>query len=246
MKGRLSDQPLAELIREILSKGLSGGLRLEHERVQAAVYFEHGQVIYAAANLKSLRLLEYLKKRGTEEAKISALMQGNMPDLELASKLVANKSLTQKDIDNLLGLLVSDVLRVALLWTAGNWEFSDRARLSDPVHVNVEAANLLREAAQRMPIMFVWQRFRNPAETIARAEDVPRTSSLLPSESFVLSRLDQPMRLDELVPLSGLPEPDARRVIYGLTLSGLLTREYWQHAFRTQSAKPAKEQPAAQ
>lgn len=225
---------------------MSGTLRLAHERVQAAVYFEHGEIVYAAANLKSLRLREYLIKRGTEAAKIGALMQGDMPDLELAAKLVANQTLRQKEVDGLLELLVSDVLRVGLLWTAGNWEFTDRARLSDPVRVKVEAATLLREASQRMPIMFVWQRFRNPAETIARAHDVPAMSSLLPSESFVLSRLDQPMRLDELVPLSGLPEPDARRVIYGLTLSGLLTREYWQNAFRTESAKPAKEQPAVQ
>ncbi len=244
MKGRLTDQPLAELIREILSKRLSGTLRLEHERAQAAVYFEDGQVIYAAANLKTLRLREYLKKRGTEAAKNSGVMKDKKPDLELAAALVANGTLRQKDVDSLLELLVSDVLRVALLWTDGSWEFRERARLSDPVRVKVEAENLLREAAQRMPVMFVWQRFRNPAETIARAQEVPRMSSLLPAESFILSRLDQPMRLDELVALSGLPEPDARRTIYGLTLSGLLIREYWQNAFRTESAKPAKEQPA--
>ena len=40
MKGTLTDQPLAELIREIVSKGFSGTLRLEHDRVQTAVYFE--------------------------------------------------------------------------------------------------------------------------------------------------------------------------------------------------------------
>ena len=33
----------------------------------------------------------------------------------------------QKDIDALLVILVSDVLRVALLWTEGTWEFN-RAR----------------------------------------------------------------------------------------------------------------------
>jgi hypothetical protein len=46
MKGRLTDQPLAELIREIFSKGLSGTLRLEHERAQAVVYFKDGEVVF--------------------------------------------------------------------------------------------------------------------------------------------------------------------------------------------------------
>jgi curved DNA-binding protein CbpA len=137
-------------------------------------------------------------------------------------------------------------LRVALLWTDGSWDFNALARLNDPVRVKVDAANLLREAAHRMPAPFVLGRFRNPAEMIARTHEVPRTSSFLPVESFILSRLDNPARLDELIALSGLREPEALQVIYGLALGGLVIREYWQNAFRTESAKPGKDQPAAQ
>ena len=53
MKGKLSDQPLAELIREISAKGLSGALRLERKRAQTAIYFEQGRIIFAAANLRN-------------------------------------------------------------------------------------------------------------------------------------------------------------------------------------------------
>ena len=60
MKGTLSDQPLAELIREISSRNFSGTLRLEYDRAQAAIYFESGRVIFAASNIRSLRLAEYL------------------------------------------------------------------------------------------------------------------------------------------------------------------------------------------
>ena len=56
MKGKLTEQPLAELIREISSKNLSGTLRLERERTQTAIYFDSGQLIYAACNLRALRL----------------------------------------------------------------------------------------------------------------------------------------------------------------------------------------------
>ena len=48
MKGQLRDRPLAELVHEISLKDLSGTLRLEHESVKAAVYFDKGQIIYAA------------------------------------------------------------------------------------------------------------------------------------------------------------------------------------------------------
>ena len=237
MKGTLTEQPLAELIREISSKGLSGTLRLERERVQTAVYFDSGQLIYAASNLRTLRLREYLSKRGVVAEKDRASLENNLSDLALAAALSASGTLRQKDVDDLLATLVADVLRVALLWTEGTWEFNERARLDDPVRVQVDTANLLREAAQRLPLQFVSDRFRNPGETISRAAEVPRTSNFLPAESFMLSRLDEPTRLEDLVALSGLQELDAYQVIYGLALSGLLKREYWQNAFRTEPAK---------
>ena len=149
MKGTLVDQPLAELIREISVKNLSGTLRLEHERVQTAVYFENGQVVYAAANLRTLRLREYLTKRAVVSQSVLARFENNLSDLDFASALAASGTLRQKDIDALLTILVSDVLRVALLWTDGAWEFNERARLADPVKLNLDTATLLREAAQR-------------------------------------------------------------------------------------------------
>ena len=243
--GKLTDQPLAELIRELSIKGLSGTLRLEHDRVQTAVYFDQGQLIYAASNLRTLRLREYLSKRGLISERESAGLNNNLSDLDLAASLAAAGTLRQRDIDALLVTLVSDVLRVSLLWMEGTWEFNPRARLVDPVRVNVDTATLLREAAQSIPINFVSARFRNPGEMISRASEVSRNSNFLPAESFILSRLDKPLRLEELVLLAGLPEPEAHRVIYGLALSGLAIREYWQNAFRTEIPKTGKEQAAA-
>ncbi len=243
MKGTLNAQPLAELIREISSKGLSGKLRLEHKRAQAAVYFEDGQLVFAASNLRTLRLREYLTKRGLISEKESASLQDNLPDLELAATLSATGKLRQTDVDSLLAILVGDVLRVALLWTEGAWEFNERARLNDPVRVKIDVATLLRETAQIMPLKFVSQRLLNPGEMISRSSEVSPTSNLLPIESFMLSRLDEPTRLEELVTLSGLRELDAYRVIYGLALGGLVKREYWQNAFRTASTK-TKEEPS--
>ena len=237
MKGKLTEQPLAELIREISSKNLSGTLRLERERTQTAIYFDSGQLIYAACNLRALRLREYLSKRDLVAEKDCASLNNNLSDLALAAALSASGTLRQQDLDSLLGTLIADVLRVALLWAEGTWEFNDRARLDEPVRIQVDTANLLREAAQRMPLKFVCDRFRNPGETISRAAEVPRSSSFLPAESFMLSRLDEPIRLGDLIASSGLPELEAYRVIYGLALSGVVKREYWQNAFRTEGAK---------
>src|SRR5882724_9344052 len=166
MNGKLTDQPLAELIREILSKGLSGTLRLEHELARAAVYFLDGQVVFAASNIRSLRLREYLTKRDLVSQKELANLENSLSDLDLAAALRSNGSLRQEDINIVLATLVKDTLRVALLWTEGGWDFNERARLDDPVRVGVDTNALLREAAQRLPLKFVSLRFRNPGETV--------------------------------------------------------------------------------
>jgi curved DNA-binding protein CbpA len=240
MKGKLNDQPLAELIREISSKALSGTLRIEYERAQAAIYFEDGQVVFAASNVRSLRLREYLSARKLVAENELANLKNPQSDLGLAAALRAKGLLRQEDINSVLATLVNDILRVTLLWTEGVWEFNERARLGDPVRVRVETANLLREAAHRLPLKFVSLRFRNPGEVFSRAANASSSGGLLPSESFMLSRLDAPSTSEQLVALSGLRELDAYRVLYGLALSGLVTREFWQNAFRTDPGAPSK------
>jgi len=56
MNGQLSEQPLGELIREVFMKRISGRLRVRHDLIEAAVYFRDGVLIYAASNVRTLRL----------------------------------------------------------------------------------------------------------------------------------------------------------------------------------------------
>ena len=241
MKGTLTTQPLTELIREIAVKGLSGTLRLEHDRAQIAVYFEAGLLVYAASNVKTLRVRDYLIKRNLLSESQAESLPRNLPDLDLASKLVNDGTVRRKEMDAVLSVLVSDILRVALLWTEGSWEFDLRSRLATSTRTHLDVATLLREAAQRLPFTFVAQRLRNASEILTRVSEVSATGNLQNAESFILSRLDKPMSLEDLITLSGLPEPEARRFIYGLALSGLLEREYWQNAFRSEGTKTTKD-----
>jgi curved DNA-binding protein CbpA len=242
MKGKLNDQPGVELIREICSRGFSGTLRLDHERAKTAVYFEDGRVIFAASNVRTLRLREYLRKSDLVSEKDLAAFENNCSDLKLAALLEANGLLPKETVNTLLAAVVADTLRVALLWTDGNWEFDARAHFDETARISVDTGNLLREAALRLPLKFVSLRFRNPGEMISRSADIGAGTHFLPAESFLMSRLDAPSNLETLVAMSGLQDLDAYRIIYGLTLSGLLKREYWQNAFRAEVTKATSEQ----
>ena len=241
MNGQLSEQPLAELIREISSKSLGGRLRLEHDRVHVVVYFDHGHINYAASNLRTYRLREYLRK---SEVVSEANLDDRMPDLELLKQLCAKNLLSATAAEQVQTKQVADVLRLALLWTEGAWEFESRSRLDEHLNLTLDLSSLLLEAARRLPPDFVGSRFGDPAEVIAPLAEPLVSNNLLPAEVFLLSRLDQPMSLRELVAVSGLGEKDTLQLVYSLALTGVIQREHWNSVLRDQ--KPGPPPPRAQ
>lgn len=239
MHGQLSEHPPAELIREISAKSFGGRLSLEHDRIKAVTYFENGKFVYAAANVRTLRLREYLKKSELVSEADLGRFNERLPDLDLLKQLTAQKLLTATAAKQIHARLVADVLRMALVWTEGKWEFESRSRLNEQLELKVDMESLLLEASRRMPAEFIASRFRNQAEVITPLAEPLINNSLLPEEGFLLSRLDQPMALRELVAISGLGEADTLRLVYSLGLVGLLQREHWKSAFRDQKPRPA-------
>ena len=243
MNGQLSEQPLAELIREISAKSLGGRLSLEHDRIKVVSYFENGTIVYAASNLRALRLREYLKKTELVSETDLARFNDSLADVELLKQLIAQKLLSATAADQLHTRQVSEVLRMALVWTDGTWEIESRSRLNEQLNLKIDVDSLLLEASRRMPADFIASRFLNEAELITPRAEPLINENLMPAEVFLLSRLDRPMPLHELVAISGIGETETLRHVYSLGLVGLLQREHWKSVFRDQQPRPA-EKPA--
>jgi curved DNA-binding protein CbpA len=246
MNGQLSEQPLAELIREISGKSLSGRLRLEHERVHAVAYFEDGKLLYAASNLQMLRIREYLKKAEVISEQDLARFDERISDTELIKLLCSQRLLSTSVAEQIQTRVVADVLRLALLWTEGAWEFEARSRLSEEFDLKIDIDALLLDAARRLPAKFAATRFVNPAEIITPIDSPLVNESLLPAEVFLLSRVDRPTTVRNLVAVSGLGQEETLGHLYALALAGLLTRERWPIGFRGEpKAAPPKPNKAA-
>jgi curved DNA-binding protein CbpA len=232
MKGKLYEQPLAELIREIGSEKLSGSLRLEQDRIKAAIYFDRGTLVYATSNLRPHRLAEALRRwRVITDAQFSALTQDGKSDADAARALLEQGVLNKEALDELRARLVADVLRPALLWTEGSWSFDPRVRLAEDVRVQIELPELLMEAARRFPRKLAARRFTVRNEKLQPATAALNSLSLLQMEGLVLSRIDVPLRLNELVAISGLSEEETLHACYALALGGFIEREAWPRAF---------------
>ncbi|MDX6271646.1 MAG: hypothetical protein QOD28_2869 [Acidobacteriota bacterium] len=231
MNGHLRERPLAELIREINAAKLSGALRLARERVQAVVYAEAGEIVFARSNLRVHRLAVCLHRWGVlAEEKLSAHVTEFMSDAEASASLVAAGALTKDALAKLHARQAADVLRPLLLWTEGTWSFDPRARLVEEVRCKLDARQLLLEAARQLPAEYVAARLEADAEIISPVNAPPAQIQLQPLEGFVLSRVETPLALGELLAISGLPEAEARQSIYALALGGLIARANWTTA----------------
>lgn len=238
MNGQLSEHPLVELIREISSKSLSGRLRLEHERVKVVAYFDGGTFLYAASNLRTLRLREYLLRNNLVSEQDLRQFNERVSDSDLVKVLCAQKLLTPSVAEQVQTKQVTDVVRLALLWTEGTWDFDSRSHLSETLNLKIDTPSLLLEAGRRLPAKFAASRFYNRGELITPLSALMVHENLLPAEVFLLSRLDKPIILKDLIAISGVSEEETLGIVYSLALAGLLQREHWKSTFRDPKPTP--------
>lgn len=150
MNGQLTERPLAEAIREISAKSLSGRLSVEHNRIKVAAYFYKGVFAYAASNLRDLRLRGYLLKTGLLSASQLARFAENLPDLELVKTLCQENLLTPAAAEQAQTRQISDILRFALTMKQGAWQFDQHSQLNEAVNLKIDVDALLLEAERRL------------------------------------------------------------------------------------------------
>jgi hypothetical protein len=244
MNGRLTDQPLAELVQEISDACLSGALRLARERAKGAVYFDGGRVAAALSNLRAFRLVEVLRRSGAADpARLYSLVGERDSDEQAGVALLRGGVLDEATLKKLQGRQSKEVLFELLRWTDGEWSFDPRVRLAGLQQGgDIEVGALLIESARALPHEFVAARTRDD-EHIAPAEGLQEKIEsglrLQPSEAFVLSRVYAPLRLGEVVAVGGLPAEETRRAVYVLAIAGLLERPDRRRALPPEALRQA-------
>ena len=250
MNGRLSDHPLAELVREISDAGLSGALRLENARAKAVVYFEGGELLAAVSNVRALRLVEVLRRSGAVDgARLYAAVGEKMSDEQAAAALSQSGLLDDSVLRRLQERQSKEVLGEALRWAEGIWSFDPRVRLASASAARPEVSGLLAESARSLPPEVAAARVRDDSQTLTPVEGFEEKMNselrLMPAEAYVMTRVYAPTRLGELVSVSGLPEQEARRAVYVLALAGLLKRAGGPRILPAEALKLAEQQRAA-
>lgn len=232
VNGNVLDHPLSELLAEIAQSRLSGALRLARSDQKIVVYFDGGDVVFAASNSKNHRLFHLLIR----DEKIFPPQLKEIPnfanDLELKAHLLKNEVFTSRQFDEFFAAQVAQILRDALEWNEGVWNFSPLVRLKADMHVAFDLADLLFSYARTFPNERIARRYKSLEERFGKRAEIPAHINLMPQEAFVFSRLDgETHSIEEIKKLSGLSEMETLKSLYVLWIGGFLVRQRWNAAF---------------
>jgi curved DNA-binding protein CbpA len=227
-KGKLADKPVAELIREIGEVSGSGALRLSRDRAKAVVYFENGDVAFAASNIRAHRLVEFLKRTGILDEGAAGSLAPKATDEEVLSLLVESRRIRADRVSPIRASHVAEVLRGVLLWTDGDWQFDSRVRIAGDTRVEIDVRRLLLESTRHLPATYLSSRFADASEQLELAHGNGQQPSLLPAEAFVLSRITGPTSVNELLSVSGMNEEETLQSLYALAICGAVKRAAWE------------------
>ena len=242
-KGKLDQKPVAELIREIGEASASGALRLSRDRAKAVVYFEKGDVAFAASNIRAHRLLEFLKRTGILDESAVGAFAPQATDDEVLKILVESRRIRADRVSTIRANHVTEVLRGVLLWTDGDWQFDPQVRIAGDTRVAIDAQRLLLESIRHLPATYLSSRFADTSEQLELAHANGQPPSLLPAEAFVLSRITGTTSLDELLAISGMNKEETLQSLYALAICGVVKRAAWETPEFNSSSPTAR--PAA-
>lgn len=232
VNGTLFDHPHSELLAEIAQSRLSGALRLSRSEQKIVIYFDGGDVVFAASNSKNHRLFHMLIR----DEKLFPPQLKEIPnfanDLELKANLLKKEIFTKKQLDEFFAAQVAQILRDTLEWNEGVWNFSPLVRIKADMHVSFDLADMLFSYARTLPNEKIARRFKSLEERFGKKKERPAQINLTPQEAFTFARLDgESHSIEEAKNLSGLSEMETLKSLYILWLGGFLIRQRWNSAF---------------
>ena len=233
VKGTILDHPLAEIVAEISQSALNGSLKLSHGEKKIVIYFDGGDVVFAASNARHDRLFHILLR----EEKILPSELTRFPnfanDLELKVNLIKAEILTEKSANVIFSVQIRQILQDALEWNEGSWTFSPLVRLKADMRFSCDLPDMLFSYARKIPAEKIARRFKSLDERFGMRMEMPVHINLLPAEAFIFSRLDGGAKhsIEDIKSLSGLAEAETLKVLYTLWLGGFLIRQKWNSAF---------------
>jgi len=223
LRGTFVQLPLPELLRELSTAGVTGILSVVAGGARKALYLRGGRVVFAASNLPSDRLGEFLLREGRitseqNEASARALPRGKRQ----GKALVEMGVLTPDELWRAVQSQVRDIVLSVFQWDEGQFRFEpsplpERERIT----VDLDVVALILEGLRRVDAAGALRsRYPDGHLVLERAADPP--GGFLPYERHVLDLVDGERSVLEICHESEVGDNETLKVLYALLSTGLL------------------------
>jgi curved DNA-binding protein CbpA len=228
LQGSLGESLLPDLIREIARRGASGTLRLSRDKAARSIYFDSGTPVSLTSELADEQLENRLLKEGRTTAGLIQAARLAQPTAPLSRALVDKGVLSEEAVSVTTGELVKRIVLSIFEWEEGEYEFDEGARPAEAAALQCTPADLIRGARHAAEIERLAKVIAPPDMLVAPADTTNYFLASLPTldsvESYVLSRIESPVRVSEVSGFVGLPEHETHRAVCVLVALGLLAR----------------------
>jgi curved DNA-binding protein CbpA len=259
MNGQLTEQPFGEILAELLRTHANGILKVDRDKQSKAIFIEEGSPVFALSNAPEDQLGDLLVREGLLTPDQIGQLGAGANVQQLAQKLAESGLISANNLDTALQKLSYNAIMAIFEWQNGefNFEKKERSRLSMTGKLKIPAAYMILAGARRLQNEAqVRAPFANPncmIKPVAESRELIAGAQLEAAEGILLSRITDPISLQNAASLLGMPEAQLLRALYALYCAGFLQLEGGTAAKPSASASsrpaasapPKPEKPAA-
>ncbi len=225
-----SSQTLAEIFRDLYVGERSGVLNLSRGNVEKRIYFDRGMILFAESGADD----EDLGRRLVNEGKISpgalAEARRNISEPKDLAQALVNRGLIGKEtLSHTVRFIVEHVVQSIFQWEGGTARFSEGWLLQEifesDILLTIEV--ILKGIGSMVGFEPIQEAMKGLDNRLKLRHPTPvplERLALSPAHGYILSRVDGPSRLQDVLAL--LPPAEeglACRFLYGLLVMGVIS-----------------------
>src|SRR5581483_7933048 len=227
-QGQLSATLFPKLAREIHERKLSGSLTLARGAMKGVLQFAGGGICGTASNLPQDSIPALLLAAGRiNQAQADAIRQQTAAGKPLGEALLESGNLSREELAELRSEQLTRIIGSLYEWDQGEYQFEEGSKPEAAPGLPVPDL-LLGGARHIRDTEKLWRLLGGQEAKIQLAPSAMERCEqfrLLPHEGYLLTRLDAPMTLADLMMISGLPEDVTLSSLYALECAELIVRD---------------------
>lgn len=229
MQGTLTTTCLPDLLRSIYTHRRTGELILNQGNIRKQIYFELGQIVFAASNRKEDRLGEALVRHGKlTRAQLEQFLGTLGRGKRLGRSLVERGIMTDRELVTYVTFQVIDIIYSLFTWTLGDFEFAEgeHNRAPEELKLRFSTATIILEGVRRVEDFDIIRRGLGDLNRLIAPTASPllrlQSITLKPLERQVLDLVSQPLDILRVLIATQEQPQKVLQALYGLLSVGLL------------------------